>query len=53
VVEAVIHGAETSFLIDLPYITHPQDAKQDAKKRYLIGKNLEKKSCPPEGPINE
>jgi hypothetical protein len=29
--EAVVHGAETSFLIDLPYITHPQAAKQAAK----------------------
>jgi hypothetical protein len=30
-VEGFVHGTGSSFLIDLPYINHPQDAKQDAK----------------------
>jgi len=33
-VEAVIHGADTSFLIDLPYNTYPQAAKQDAENHH-------------------
>jgi hypothetical protein len=43
----IVHGIGTSFLIDLPYHSHPQDAKQDAKYRYLLGKNLEMKTCFP------
>jgi hypothetical protein len=30
-VEGFVHGTGTSFLIDLPYHSHPQDAKQDAQ----------------------
>jgi hypothetical protein len=45
--EGFVHGTGTSFLIDLPYHSHPQDAKQDAKYRYLLGKNLEMKTCFP------
>jgi len=46
--KAVIHGAGTSFLIDLPYNIHPQAAKQGAKLWCLPGKNLEMKTYPPE-----
>jgi hypothetical protein len=42
--EGCVHGIGTSFLIDLPYHSQPQDAKQDAEKRYLHGKNLEMKT---------
>jgi hypothetical protein len=30
--EGCVHGIGTSFLIDLPYHSQPQDAKQDAEK---------------------
>jgi hypothetical protein len=33
--EAVVHGAETSFSIDLPHNTSPQAAKQAAKIEFL------------------
>ncbi len=45
--EVVVHGANTSFLVDLPYSTHPQDAKQDAKTEYLLHKNIAKRVCCP------
>src|SRR5688572_13028923 len=35
----------TSFLIDLPYITHPQAAKQDAKL-WLLTKKWEQEATP-------
>jgi hypothetical protein len=34
---------DTSFLIDLPYINHTQDAKQDAKLRLSVWQNIKMK----------
>jgi hypothetical protein len=42
--EAVVHGAGTSFLIDLLYLTHPQDAKQDAKLWLFIWELMEREA---------
>jgi len=39
-VEAVVHGAGTSFLIDLLYNIYPQAAKQDAENSYQVSARM-------------